>query len=168
MFRISEPSRDFSKVCCVSQDRPFLWRSRLGWAHRLGGAGSRGITRVGGQCSPCRWRCRRLQGRGRQRNCGLRQNFRLPQSQAVQFLPVSWVPFGLLPQCWSAEQVSLSMRVRCGPFKRNAWDSRNPRLSVPPSPLVFPGRTCGDLSAPEPWAGRPGLGLGLGPHAPGR
>lgn len=132
-------------------------------AHRLGSAGSRGISRVGGQCWPCRWRFTcgahsRLQGRSRQRNCGLRQHFRLPQSQTVQCLPVSWVPFRLPPQGWSAEQVSPSTPVCCRPFKRNALDSRSPCLSVPPSPLVFPGRTCGDFSAPEPWAGRPGLG----------
>ena len=45
----------------MNKDRPFRWKShwnQLGWAHKIGGAGPQGITRVGKQWQAGLWRLR--------------------------------------------------------------------------------------------------------------
>ena len=67
---------------------------------------------------------------------------------------VSLEPFELLPQCWSSERVSPSESV-CGPFKRNAWDFKNPLSHSATIPTGFYSQKVLGLlfSAPRPWAG---------------
>ena len=76
---------------------------------------------------------------------------------------VSLVPFKLLPQCWSLEQVRLSKSV-CSPLRGTSWDSRSPVSHSATSWLVFAAKSCGHFSS---WHWGPGLeGLVCGtPHS---
>ena len=81
--------------------------------------------------------------------------------QTIQFLPVChWYFFKLLPQCWSSEGVSFC--IPCvGSFRGTAWDSRS--LFHQFNSHWFCSQKLWGLIllALEPWAGRPGVGLGL-------
>ena len=88
----------------------------------------------------------------------------LPWCQTLQFLPAyHWCPSSCHPSAGSQrEQVWVGESV-CGFPKRNCLG-----LQQPPPPtqslLVYAARSCGDLfifPALEPWAGGPGVGLGL-------
>ena len=74
---------------------------------------------------------------------------------------VSLVPFKLLPQCWSSEEVSLNKSV-CVLFKKKCLRLQT-FLPLPQSPPVFTARSYGGLIflTLEPWARWPGMGLGL-------
>ena len=73
------------------------------------------------------------------------------------------VPFKLLPQCWSSEEVNLSKCVCvCSLRGRGtAWESRSFFHQL--SPCSFCSQKLWGLTflALEPWAGRPNVGLGL-------
>lgn len=49
---------------------------------------------------------------------------------------MSLLPFDLLPQCLSSEQVNPS-KPMCGPFKRNTWDPSSPVSHSTTIPIGF-------------------------------
>lgn len=70
---------------------------------------------------------------------------------------MSLVPFKLLPQCWSLEQVKLSVS------KYTCWDSSSSSFHSATISIGFHSQKLWELIFPalEPWAGE--LGIGLGP-----
>ena len=75
----------------------------------------------------------------------------MPHSSVPPCMPL--VPFKLLPQCWSSEEVNLSKSM-CEFFKGNCLELQKFPLSTQ-FPLVFTARRYGNLSL---WHGSPGLG----------
>ena len=75
------------------------------------------------------------------------------------------VPFQLLPQCWSSEEVSLSKSVH-KPFKRDCLGIHQFLFSTASAPAgIYTQKLWGLIFlALEPWAEGPGVGLG--PLAP--
>ena len=74
------------------------------------------------------------------------------------------VPFKVLPQCWSPEEVSLSKSF-CRTLQEEMPE--NPAVSsTDPTPTVFSAKVYGDFIflTLEPWA--MWFGVGLGPFAP--
>ena len=74
-----------------------------------------------------------------------------PDTSVPPLMP--WVPFKLLPQCWSSEGVILSKSI-CGFFKRNCLGLQE-FLPLTQSLLGFAARSHRDLSS---WQWNPGLG----------
>ena len=73
---------------------------------------------------------------------------------------MSLVPFKLLPQCWSSEQVSPSKSMN-GPFKRICPGLQKPSISLSPNPHWFLQPEVMGTSLPGQ-----GFGVGLGPLPP--
>ena len=71
------------------------------------------------------------------------------------------VPFKLLPRCWSSDGLNLSVSLCVGSLRGTAWDSRI--FFHQPIPAGFCSQKLWGLIflALEPWAGWPGVGLGL-------
>lgn len=171
--------RLFSKVCIMSQNRPFLWKSywkQLGWTCRWDGVGSQGIT--GGGEPPDRGNsdmvqaCRLCGGRPELRNNGLGQQFCVEQSCPPTLAPkpnnsgpshMSWHHSSCCPamefRVSEFESVCLGPLRILGTFSASVSLSHHlhwfSRLEV--MKLLF--------LAPEPWAGEPG-GAGT-PHSSG-
>ena len=131
---------------------------QFGWAHKLGGAESLGISKVG-QTVLARL-TETSESRIRHRLAGsVRRRFRKHTMASVhldyrqpQFLPVChWCLSSCYPSnCWSSEGVGGSI---CGFFKKNFFGLQK-FLPLTQSLQVFAARSCGDLSS---WHWNPGM-----------
>ena len=110
-------------------------------------------------------------GRAQKRNSGLCQHLCLGESWPPPLalmldnsvLPcMSLVLFNILSPCWSSEGVSLSNSMH-GPFKRNCQGVQQFLSFSASSPTGFYSQKLWWLIflALEPWAGGPGVGLGI-------
>lgn len=142
LFGVSEPLRAFRKVCSM---RPFIWKShwkRLGWAFKLVGLVSHGITRTGRMVlarlveTEIWWLSMSAHCVGGQLNkwtvaSASTSIWEKASPPALTLKPDNSVPshmsvalLKLMLQCWRPEQANpLASKSMYGHPNRNSWDA---------------------------------------------
>ena len=157
----------------MNQDRKFLWRNhwkQIGWAQKLGGEVSQGITRVEQTVIAKSMESQiwyppagSMWGRLRKGTTSSASTSVWEKSvpPTLILMPENSLPpcmslvlFKLLAQCWSSEGVSASKSI-CRPCKRTAWDFRGSPFPSATIPAGFYSQKLGGLLflVLEPWAG---------------